>query len=191
MPTYNPPLRDMQFVLHEVFNVEAVEVIKGADSAYAGRGGAGGSINITTKKAKNENFISGDVGLGTDNYLRGTLDINRKINDTTAFRLNAMGHSADVPGRNGPDNKRWGIAPTVTFGMGTPTEITLGWQHLQTDDVPDGGIPYRWSNTQAANLPGGSTVRPDRSWTAAPGGGGRAAAGSIRAMRPSVSRNRS
>ena len=23
MPTYNPPLRDMQFVLHEVFNVEA------------------------------------------------------------------------------------------------------------------------------------------------------------------------
>ena len=21
MPTYNPPLRDMQFVLHEVFNV--------------------------------------------------------------------------------------------------------------------------------------------------------------------------
>ncbi|MPS95255.1 TonB-dependent siderophore receptor [Comamonas sp.] len=158
--TFVDGLRDIAAGTREVFNVEAVEVIKGADSAYAGRGGAGGSINITTKKARNENFISGDVGLGTDNYLRGTLDINRKINDTTAFRLNAMGHSADVPGRNGPDNKRWGIAPTVTFGMGTPTEVTLSWQHLQTNNTPDGGVPYLYSNTAMAGLRGGSTVRP-------------------------------
>ena len=158
--TFVDGMRDIAAGTREVFNVESVEVIKGADSAYAGRGGAGGSINITTKKAKNENFISGDVGLGTDNYLRGTLDINRKINETTAIRLNAMGHSADVPGRNGPDNKRWGIAPTVTFGLGTPTEVTLSWQHLQTDNTPDGGVPYLYSNTAMAKLPGGSTVRP-------------------------------
>ncbi|PIG08432.1 TonB-dependent siderophore receptor [Comamonas sp. 26] len=158
--TFVDGMRDISAGTREVFNVEAVEVIKGADSAYAGRGGAGGSINIATKKAKNENFIAGDVGLGTDNYLRGTLDINRKINDTTGFRLNAMGHSADVPGRNGPDNKRWGIAPTVTFGMGTPTEVTLSWQHLQTDNTPDGGVPYLYTNAAMAKLPGGSTVRP-------------------------------
>ena len=158
--TFVDGMRDISAGTREVFNVEAVEVIKGADSAYAGRGGAGGSINIATKKAKNENFIAGDVGLGTDNYLRGTLDINRKINETTGFRLNAMGHSADVPGRNGPDNKRWGIAPTVTFGMGTPTEVTLSWQHLQTDNTPDGGVPYLYSNAAMAKLPGGSTVRP-------------------------------
>lgn len=158
--TFVDGMRDIAAGTRELFNVEAVEVIKGADSAYAGRGGAGGSINISTKKAKNENFISGDVGLGTDNYLRGTLDINRKINETTGIRLNAMGHSADVPGRNGPDNKRWGIAPTVTFGMGTATEVTLSWQHLQTDNTPDGGVPYLYSNTAMAKLPGGSTVRP-------------------------------
>lgn len=165
--TFVDGMRDIASGTRELFNVESVEVIKGADSAYAGRGGAGGSINITTKKAKNENFISGDVGLGTDNYLRGTLDINRKINETTGIRLNAMGHSADVPGRNGPDNKRWGIAPTVTFGMGTPTEVTLSWQHLQTDNTPDGGVPYLYSNgsnaagsTNATQLPGGSKIRP-------------------------------
>jgi len=158
--TFVDGMRDIASGTRELFNVESVEVIKGADSAYAGRGGAGGSINITTKKAKNENFISGDVGLGTDNYLRGTLDINRKINETTGIRLNAMGHSADIPGRNGPDNKRWGIAPTVTFGMGTPTEVTLSWQHLQTDSMPDGGVPYLYSNAAMAKLAGGSTVRP-------------------------------
>jgi catecholate siderophore receptor len=109
--TFVDGMRDIAAGTREVFNVESVEVIKGADSAYAGRGGAGGSINITTKKAKNENFISGDVGLGTDNYKRGTLDINRKINETTGFRLNAMGHSADVPGRNGPETSAGALLP--------------------------------------------------------------------------------
>ncbi|MDH0199736.1 TonB-dependent receptor [Comamonas aquatica] len=166
--TFVDGLRDIAAGTREVFNLESVEVIKGADSAYAGRGGAGGSINLTTKKAKADNFISGDVGLGTDNYKRATLDLNRKLGETIGFRLNAMAHDADVPGRNGPENQRWGIAPTVTFGMGTPTELTLSWQHLQTDNVPDGGVPYQYTSSQvtgkasswAGNLPGGSTVRP-------------------------------
>ncbi|MDR2324223.1 MAG: TonB-dependent siderophore receptor [Acidovorax sp.] len=158
--TFVDGVRDIAAGTREVFNVESVEVIKGADSAYAGRGGAGGSINLTTKKAKNENFISGDVGLGTDSYKRATLDLNRVLSEGVGFRLNAMAHDADVPGRNGPQNKRWGIAPTVTFGMGTPTEVTLSWQHLQTDNIPDGGVPYLYSNNAMAGLPGGSTVRP-------------------------------
>ncbi|MDR0212859.1 MAG: TonB-dependent siderophore receptor, partial [Comamonas sp.] len=158
--TFVDGVRDIAAGTREVFNVESVEVIKGADSAYAGRGGAGGSINLTTKKAKNENFISGDVGLGTDSYKRATLDLNRVLSEGVGFRLNAMAHDADVPGRNGPQNKRWGIAPTVTFGMGTPTEVSLSWQHLQADNTPDGGVPYLYSNGAMANLPGGSTVRP-------------------------------
>lgn len=162
--TFVDGLRDIAAGTREVFNLESVEVIKGADSAYAGRGGAGGSINLTTKKAKADNFISGDVGLGTDNYKRATLDLNRKLGETIGFRLNAMAHDADVPGRNGPENQRWGIAPTVTFGMGTPTEVTLSWQHLQTDDMPDGGVPYLYGNTAGATngttLPGGSVIRP-------------------------------
>ncbi|WP_370682558.1 TonB-dependent receptor [Comamonas sp. GB3 AK4-5] len=158
--TFVDGIRDIAAGTREVFNVESVEVIKGADSAYAGRGGAGGSINITTKKAKNENFVSGDVGLGTDSYKRATLDLNRVLSEGVGFRLNAMAHDADVPGRSGPQNKRWGIAPTVTFGMGTPTEASLSWQHLQTDNIPDGGVPYLYSNNAMAGLPGGSTVRP-------------------------------
>lgn len=162
--TFVDGMRDIAAGTREVFNLESVEVIKGADSAYAGRGGAGGSINLTTKKAKADNFISGDMGLGTDQYKRATLDLNRTLGETTGFRLNAMAHDANVPGRNGPENKRWGIAPTVTFGMGTPTEVTLSWQHLQTDDIPDGGVPYLYRNSggskNATMLPGGSVVRP-------------------------------
>lgn len=158
--TFIDGMRDIAAGTREVFNLEAIEVVKGADSTYAGRGGASGSINMSTKKAKADDFINGEAALGTDKYKRTTIDLNRTLNETTGFRLNAMAHDADVPGRNGPENKRWGIAPTVTFGMGTPTEVTLSWQHLQTDNVPDGGVPYLYSNTTAATLPGGSTVRP-------------------------------
>ncbi|MEG3000403.1 MAG: TonB-dependent siderophore receptor [Comamonas sp.] len=158
--TFVDGMRDIAVGTREVFNLESVEVIKGADSAYAGRGGAGGSINLTTKKAKNEDFISGDVGLGTDNYKRATLDLNRKLGETTGFRLNAMAHDADIPGRDGPTNQRWGIAPTVTFGMGTPTEVSLSWQHVQTDNIPDSGMPYNIPKTALNKLPGGTVIKP-------------------------------
>ena len=146
-------MRDIAARSREVYNIEAIEVVKGSDSAYAGRGGAGGSINMATKKAKADNFISGDVGLGTDSYKRATLDLNRKLGETTGFRLNAMAHDADVPGRDGPTNKRWGIAPTVTFGMGTATEITLAYEHMQSDDMPDTGVPYAMGSVAALTSP--------------------------------------
>lgn len=140
--TYVDGMRDIGATSREVFNLEQVEVIKGSDGAYGGRGGAGGSINLISKTAKAYDFTNASLGLGTDSYYRGTIDSNWKLNDNTAFRLNAMYHDADVAGRDMVNNKRWGVAPTITFGLGTPTRVTLSYYHLQTDDLPDSGIPY-------------------------------------------------
>lgn len=158
--TFVDGMRDIGAGSREAFNIESVQVIKGADSAFAGRGGAGGSIDIITKKAKNQNFFNGDLGLGSASYKRGTIDLNRVMGEGTAVRLNAMAHDADIPGRDGPTARRWGLAPTVSFGMGTPTEVSLSWQHLQTHNMPDGGVPWQYSNTAAAGLPGGTLIRP-------------------------------
>ncbi|HUG58862.1 MAG TPA: TonB-dependent siderophore receptor [Candidimonas sp.] len=140
--TYVDGLRDIGATSREVFNLEQVEVVKGSDGAYGGRGGAGGSINLISKTAKLDDFTNASLGLGTDNYYRGTIDSNWRLSDTTAFRLNGMYHDADVAGRDAVNNHRWGIAPTISFGLGTPTRVTLSYYHLQTDDLPDSGIPY-------------------------------------------------
>lgn len=145
--TYIDGMRDIGSTSREVFNLEQVEVIKGSDGAYGGRGGAGGSINLISKTAKAKNFTNASLGLGTDNYYRGTVDSNWLLNDNTAFRLNAMYHDADVPGRDTINNNRWGAAPTITFGLGSPTRVTLSYYHLQTDDIPDSGIPYAYPST--------------------------------------------
>lgn len=145
--TFVDGLRDIGASSREVFNLEQVEVIKGSDGAYGGRGGAGGSINLISKTAKPTDFTNASLGIGTDSYYRGTLDSNWRLGDNTAFRLNGMYHSADIAGRNMVDNKRWGIAPTITFGLGSPTRVTLSYYHLQTDDTPDSGIPYAYPST--------------------------------------------
>ena len=158
---YVDGVRDIAAGSREMFNIETVEVIKGADSAYGGRGGAGGSINMATKAPGKENFFNADLSAGNANYKRGTIDINRVLNDTTAIRLNAMAHDADIPGREGPTNKRWGIATSITFGLGTPDQLTLSYQHLDIDNIPDGGVPYYYNKTTVPASTSDLTLRPD------------------------------
>nr|WP_258005649.1 TonB-dependent siderophore receptor [Castellaniella caeni] len=142
--TFIDGMRDIGSTSREVFNLEQVEVIKGADGAYAGRGGAGGSIDLISKTAKLRDFTDVSAGFGTANYFRQTVDSNWQLGDTTAFRLNAMNHSQDVDGRDTIDYKRWGVAPTISFGLGTPTRVTLSYFHMESDDTPDSGIPYAY-----------------------------------------------
>jgi catecholate siderophore receptor len=139
---YVDGVRDVGSQSREAFDIEQIDVTKGPSSAYTGRGAIGGSVNIVSKMPNADDFVQGSIGLGTDAYLRGTIDANKKLSDDVAFRVNLMGHEADVPGRDGPDMSRWGIAPSITFGLESPTHATLSYYHLSTDDTPDSGIPY-------------------------------------------------
>jgi hypothetical protein len=47
-------VRDSGGQTREIFNLEQVEVVKGPDSAYSGRGSGGGSINLSSKSPKAE-----------------------------------------------------------------------------------------------------------------------------------------
>ncbi|HLS42612.1 MAG TPA: TonB-dependent receptor, partial [Paenalcaligenes sp.] len=136
-------IRDYARGSHETFNLESVEVIKGPSSAYTGRGGTGGSINLVTKAPRLGNFFEGSAGLGTDGQYRITGDGNVSFTDSAAFRLNVMKMGGDVPGRDVVETDRWGIAPSLAFGLGTPTRVTLSYSHIVNKDTPDWGIPFR------------------------------------------------
>lgn len=136
-------MRDYARGSHETFNLESVEVIKGPSSAYTGRGGTGGSINLVTKSPQLYDFFEGSAGYGTDNQYRLTADGNYVFTDTAAFRLNLMKMGGDMPGRDEVEIDRWGIAPSLSFGLGTPTRVTLSYSHIVNKDTPDWGIPFR------------------------------------------------
>ncbi len=140
--TYVDGIRDTGSASREIFALEQVEVVKGPNSAYGGRSSAGGGVNLVSKTAKGENFSNATVGVGSAKYRRVTADLNRTIGENAAVRLNVMGHDAHVAGRNEINGDRWGVAPSVTFGLKGPTTVALSYYHMESSELPDTGIPF-------------------------------------------------
>ena len=140
--TYVDGARDVGSQTRETFAVERIEVFKGPNSAFGGRGGAGGTINIVSKLPQAESFIAGQATIGTDNLQRVTVDVNQMITDTIGVRVNGLWHDSDVAGRDAIYDDRWGIAPSIAAGLGTKTVATLSYYHYETKGIPDYGIPY-------------------------------------------------
>lgn len=135
----------------EMFAIEQVEVTKGSSSSMGGAGSVGGSINMISKVAKKGDSLEGSIQNGTDDYHRITLDANKDFGNGIAARVAVMGHENDKAGQSdGTEYKRAGIAPSITFGLGTPTRATLSYYYLRTDDTPDSGVPYNNPNNYAA-----------------------------------------
>lgn len=153
-------VRDSGVSAREVFNLEQIEVSRGPGGAFAGRGSTGGSLNLVSKTPRaGGSFYAGSIALGTDETQRATVDINQTLGAHAAFRLNLMHHDADVAGRDAVEVSRFGIAPSLALGLDTPTRVTLSYYHLESDDVPDYGIPYRVVGTAIDPVYGAITYR--------------------------------
>jgi catecholate siderophore receptor len=139
--TFVDGIRDLGAVTRDTFNLEQIEIVKGAAGAETGRGAATGFINLISKQAHLGDESSASATLGTASRKRVTLDLNRQLSDTSAFRLNAMAQDSGVDGRDYVENQGGGIGLSYVTGLGTPTRIHLFSQHLRQKNVPDGGIP--------------------------------------------------
>ena len=138
-------MRDFGSYYRDPFNTQEVEVLQGPSSVTFGRGSTGGVVNQATKTPGLSSFLSSEVDFGTDSTRRLTADIDRPLpfpGKSTAFRLNLMGDEGNVAGRDVAENRRFGIAPSLSFGLGTPTRLTLGYFHQNANDTPDYGIPW-------------------------------------------------
>jgi catecholate siderophore receptor len=148
--TFLDGMRDYGYYFRDPFNSEAVEVIKGPGSMLFGRGSTGGVINQASKAPTLESIAKAEIALGTDNTRRATADIGTPIGETSAVRLAAMRHISEVAARDGARSSRWGLAPTIAFGIGTPLRLQLSYLHQEEDNRPDYGIP--WFNGRPAKV---------------------------------------
>jgi catecholate siderophore receptor len=137
---YLDGFRDRGQYYRDTFDLESIEVLYGPSSMLFGRGSTGGVINQVSKQAQLAPVSEVSAQVGTNDRYRTTVDIGRALSDTAAFRVNAFGQSVGST-RDEMRNKDYGIAPTVKFGIGTPTEVTLSALIQHNRDMPDYGVP--------------------------------------------------
>jgi catecholate siderophore receptor len=133
-------VRDTGAVSRDIFNIEQVEVTKGPDGTEYGRTAPTGAINMVTKQPVLGTGVSGSVQYGSGQRKRASADWNQALDADKAFRLNVMGQDSGVYGRDRVKNDRWGIAPSLAFGLGTPTRVYLDYLHIKQNNRPDGGV---------------------------------------------------
>jgi catecholate siderophore receptor len=152
-------VRDLGSISRDVFNIEQIEVTKGPDGTEYGRTAPTGAINMVSKRPQLDSAVSGSLSYGSANQKRATADWNQAIGGGAAFRLNVMGQDSGVPGRDQVENNRWGVAPSLAFGLGSATRVYLDYLHVKQDNVPDGGV-------STIGLPGYSSPDPTRPFLA-------------------------
>ncbi|MDI1300902.1 MAG: TonB-dependent siderophore receptor [bacterium] len=136
---YIDGFRDRGQYYRDTFDLEQVEVLQGPSSMLFGRGSTGGVINQVTKQAQLDRFteISGTVG--SDGRLRTTYDSNSQLSATAALRVNVFAQNLQTT-RDTMQNRDIGFAPTVRFGIGQPTEVSISVLLQQNRDMPDYGV---------------------------------------------------
>jgi len=133
-------LRDPGMSIRESFAVEQVEVSKGPNSSFAGRGTVGGAINSITKQATTDyDFTKLSLGLGTDDHRRVTVDTNYALTDTVALRANVLYGYEDVPDRAPADRERKGVALSALIKPTDRLDIVLDYYGFRGEDRPDMG----------------------------------------------------
>jgi catecholate siderophore receptor len=133
-------LRDPGMSIRESFAVEQVEISKGPNSSFAGRGTAGGAVNAITKQATQDyDFTRFSTAFGTDKHTRVTVDANQRLTDTVAVRANVLHAYEEVPDRDPADRDRKGVALSTLITPADALDITLDYYNLRADDKYDMG----------------------------------------------------
>jgi len=135
-------VRDIGQYRRDTFNTEAISVLLGPASAVFGRGSTSGVINSISKQPTTAPLAAISAAAGAADLWRATGDFNLPLCATAAARVTLMDQRNGVVDRDQVQSKRYGVAPTLSLGLDTPTRITLSYFKEEENDIPDYGIPF-------------------------------------------------
>lgn len=158
--TFKNGVRYNNSIMPEVSSIETIEVLKGGNAILFGTVGAGGVLNIVTKKPKFNQGGSISFQTGSYDYYKPSIDIYGAINNSkhVAYRLNSSFTKA-ASYRDNVKSQRFFINPSFLIKIGTKTEILLEADYTQDNrnlDFGTGAIYYKVANTPRSlylNLP--------------------------------------
>ncbi|WP_246107278.1 TonB-dependent receptor [Puniceibacterium confluentis] len=139
---YVDGVRDPGISIHETFNTEQVEVIKGPAGSVGGRGTTGGTLNIATKKPQDVDFYESSTKLTSAGTLRQTFDLNQAASDRLQLRLNGMIQDGAVAGREDLVDDRQGLSGALRYRLSDTVTVEGDYTYTRIEQTPDWGVPY-------------------------------------------------
>lgn len=107
------------------YNVERFEILKGPNSIIFGLGTAGGQLSAYTKVPRlDKNFNKAGVIVDSNNSVRFELDINRRVTDSLAIRINAVNDNNNGWRKN-DTNKLKAADVALMYKLGEDTSLRV------------------------------------------------------------------
>ncbi len=134
-------LRDDAQYYRALYNIDRVEVLKGANALIFGRGGGGGVINRVSKAPEfSRNRSDFSAGIDTLGAWSLAADVDRVLSDSAAVRLNATWEDF-ASHRDFYSGHFLGLNPTVGLKLGEATRLTASYEYAENRRTTDRGVP--------------------------------------------------
>ena len=131
---------DVQYY-RPLYNVEQVEILRGPNALFFGRGGAGGVLNRVSKKGIiGQDFNAYKFGVDSFGAAELQVDSNSAVNEDVAVRINAY-YERYANHRDYYDGDGYGVNPTVQFKLSDQTTLNASYEYLDHTRFIDRGIP--------------------------------------------------
>jgi catecholate siderophore receptor len=133
-------MRDDVQYFRDLYNVDRVEAVKGANALIFGRGVGGGALNRVMKSADWAPTRELQLEGGSFGTRRSTLDVGDGVSQRLALRFNGMYENSDLY-RQDVSLERYGINPTATIRLTPDTRVLASYERFQDQRTADRGIP--------------------------------------------------
>ncbi|KAG1454949.1 hypothetical protein G6F57_015392 [Rhizopus arrhizus] len=119
----------------EVYGAERIEVLRGPTSVLYGQNGAGGMINVVSKRPTEEPLHEMEVQVGNNARRQVAADFSGPVDEAgkVLYRITGLARDAELPA-SGLPNDRFYIAPALTIKPSSDTTLTLLSHYLRVRD---------------------------------------------------------
>lgn len=118
----------------ETWNLDRLALLRGPASSVYGQTPPGGLLDMVSRRPSAESSNAIQVQYGSDNYRQINFASTGKIDDEGQFLYGLSGVVRDAGTQvDHIDNKRYNIAPSLTWNIDTDTKLTLLSQFTRDD----------------------------------------------------------
>ena len=136
-------LRDDAQYYRSLYNIERVEVLRGANAMIFGRGGGGGVINRVSKAPEfSQTKLAASASVDSFGAWSVATDLGTPLSDTVGLRLNATYEEFDNH-RQDYNGHFIGITPTLGVKLGDATSFAVSYEYAEDSRSTDRGVPSR------------------------------------------------